>query len=550
MTRPHVLIVGAGGTFGSRLARLLARRQAYRLSLGGRDERKVSALQAELRQIDPQGEFTFARIDRDKVGAELLCEVGCSVVVDCSGPFQGSSTALIEAAIAARCHYVDIADSRAFVSGIRQFDAAAKAANVAVLTGASSTPALTHAVLQMMTAGWRQIDTIDVAIVPGNRTPKGRAVITGILSWVGQKISVFREGEWQEARGWTGRRWARVEGLEPRRAALADVPDLDLLPARFAPRVRAGFDAGMELGVLNWLIGMAGRAVQWRLVRSATVFARPGTWIALRLDRFGSTDGGMVIEVSGMDNRLDTKVSRWSLKATNGDGPYVPVIPAAAIVKGLTSGYGAFPGARPAAGMVTLDDLKPWIEGLAIELKSSAFKKEIPLFGRVLGQAFLTMPPVTQKLHRGRPAVIAKGEAAVAGASNFIGRLLARLFDLPREASRVPVRVVIESRDGREYWTRFFDGRPMRSVMERVGDGLIEERFGAVAIRMKLVARPDGLDMIRHSGHWGFVPLPDFLLPRITAEERTDEGGRHRFDVEISLPLIGRLVAYRGYLVV
>ena len=36
MTRPRVLIVGAGGVFGSRLARLLARQGRFCLSLGGR----------------------------------------------------------------------------------------------------------------------------------------------------------------------------------------------------------------------------------------------------------------------------------------------------------------------------------------------------------------------------------------------------------------------------------------------------------------------------------------------------------------------------------
>jgi hypothetical protein len=218
-------------------------------------------------------------------------------------------------------------------------------------------------------------------------------------------------------------------------------------------------------------------------------------------------------------------------------------------VAALAVGRGNFPGARPAAGAVTLDEIKPWFEGLALEVKSSAFKKEIPLFGRVMGQSFLDMPVTTRLLHRGRPAIIADGEAAVAGARNPLGKLLARMFGLPREASRVPVRVIIESRDGREHWTRFFNGRPMRSVMEKAADGIIEERFGAVAIRMTLVARPDGLDMIRHSGRWGVVPLPGFLLPGIKAEERVDEAGRHRFDVEITAPLVGRLVAYRGYLV-
>jgi hypothetical protein len=146
--------------------------------------------------------------------------------------------------------------------------------------------------------------------------------------------------------------------------------------------------------------------------------------------------------------------------------------------------------------------------------------------------------------------VIAEGEAVVAPPENFVTRFLARRFGLPLDEGRIPVRVVIESRDGREHWTRFFADRPMRSVMSLASEGLIEERFGPVAIRMRLVPRGDGLDMQRVSGRlWG-VPIPGFLLPVIKAEERVDEGGRHRFEVEIALPLLGRLIAYRGYLVV
>ena len=130
------------------------------------------------------------------------------------------------------------------------------------------------------------------------------------------------------------------------------------------------------------------------------------------------------------------------------------------------------------------------------------------------------------------------------------GGMVAKAFGFPADAARVPVRVVIESRDGREHWTRFFDGKPMRSTMRAVEAGIVEERFGSVAMRMRLVPRGDGLNMELVSGTAYGVPLPKFLLPRITAEERVDEGGRHRFEVDIAVPGLGRLVAYRGYLVV
>jgi hypothetical protein len=339
------------------------------------------------------------------------------------------------------------------------------------------------------------------------------------------------------------------EGVGRRRASLTEVPDLDVMPAAFAPRVRARFDAGMELGVLHWLIWLSGLAVRLRIVKSANAFAGIGHWVAMRLDRQGSDSGGMVVEVAGADAAGKGRVARWSLTALEGDGPYVPSVPAAAMVEALTGGTLAFRGAAAASGMLTLDAIKPWFEGRNISTASAGFRREMPLYRRVMGEEFDIMPAATRAIHRGRPAIVAEGEAVVTPAANGVGRLVARLFGFPQKAGTVPVEVVIEARDGREHWTRFFDGRPMRSAMRKQGDGLIEEAFGAFACDMRLVARQDGLDMVRVGGRFWRVPLPAVLLPVIRASERVDAEGRHLFDVEIGLPVVGRLVAYRGWLV-
>lgn len=546
MSRPHVLIVGAGGLFGARLARLLADRRRYRLSLGGRTESKIAALRTALEHVDPLGGYTFLPLDRDAVAPEQLR--GIDVVVDCAGPFQGSGTSLVKAAIAAGVDYIDLADARRFVEDIVRFDADARAAGVAVISGASTTPALTHAVVAALTAGWTAIDTIDVAIVPGNRTPKGRSVIAAILSWVGQPVRVFEEGRWTQRPGWTGQRWVSLEGAGKRRASLTDVPDLDVMPAAFAPRVRARFDAGMELGVLHWLIWLSGLAVRMRIVKSATAFAGIGHWVAMQLDRFGSDSGGMVVEVAGADAAGEGKVARWSLLALHGDGPFVPAVPAAALVEALTSAGATVRGARAAAGLLMLEAIRPWFEGHSISTSTAAFRREAPLYRRVMGEGFDRLPAVTRALHRGRPAIVAKGEAQVMPAANGIGRVLVRLFGFPQKPGTVAVEVVIEARDGREHWTRFFDGKPMRSVMRKRVEGLIEESFGAFACDMRLVTRDDGLDMLRVGGRLWRLPLPVALLPIIGASERVDAEGRHVFDVEIGLPVVGRLVAYRGWL--
>lgn len=546
MDRRHVMIVGAAGVFGSRLARLLAGRRSFALTLAGRSTGKMGALRQELLANDPEAEIDLVALDRDTVTADDLRRIGCDIVVDCSGPFQSMGTNLIDSAIAAGCHYVDLADSRAFIAEIGRFDTHARARGVVVIAGASSSPAISNAALDHMATGWRGIDTIDCAIVPGNQTPKGRSVIAGILSWVGQPLRVFRDGGWQEQAGWTGARWVRIDGLSRRRAMLADVPDLDVLVGRFSPRIRAGFDAGMELPVLNWLIGLCGLAIRWRLFGSARIFAGIGFAVANLLDRFGSPDGGMLVEVAGVDDAGLPRRMEWQLRAGGGHGPYVPVGPAAAIVTRILAGT-IDSGARSAAGLVGIDEIMPWYDGLQIEATSRQVTPPPSVFGQVLGEDFQRLPEVTQRLHRGQPAIVAVGEAVVQPAQSSPGRIIARLFGLPGTPGRVPVRVVIESRDGSEYWTRSFGSHRMRSVMQARG-GLIEERFGPVAIRMHLVAHADGLDMLRAGGSMFGIPLPALLLPSIKAEERVDASGRHLFEVEIGLPLIGRLVAYQGHL--
>lgn len=53
---------------------------------------------------------------------------------------------MARACIALGCHYVNLADARAFVAGIDALDADARSGNVLVVSGASSVPCLTSAV--------------------------------------------------------------------------------------------------------------------------------------------------------------------------------------------------------------------------------------------------------------------------------------------------------------------------------------------------------------------------------------------------------------------
>lgn len=467
------------------------------------------------------------------------------MVVDCSGPFQTAGSALIEAAIAARCNYVDLADSRAWVAGINRFDGAARAAGISISSGASATPALTHAVVEAMTAAWLSIDSIDVAVLPGNRTLRGKAVVAAILEWVGKPVQVFDAGAWRKRYGWSGTHAITADGLGRRLAALADVPDLDSLPAQFQPRIRASFDAGLELKFLHRMVSFAGWLVRWHLLSSARWAAGPGHAIAKWFQRFGSDKGGMVVDIAGQDARGEVRLLRWTLTAGKGDGPYVPVLAAAALIEAIANGKGPRAGAASAAGAVKLGEIRSWFDGLDIEAQHASYRDEKPVFKRAMGADFEHLPAVIRQVHRGRPALVADGVVRVSGATNLVGKLCAALVGLPGNLGEVPLHVAVETRNGRELWARFFGDRALRSEIRPVGEGMIEECIGRLRLRLEPVAVSDGLDFRAVSTHVGWLPLSS---ARIVMSERADPDGRHAFFTEIGFPIVGRLASWRGVL--
>lgn len=355
-----VLIIGATGVFGSRLVERAAREPGVRLILAGRTRGTLEEL---ARRVAPDAAIRL--IDRDMIAADDLA--GAGLVVDAAGPFQASHDRVIRAAIAARIPYVDLADGRDFVAAIGVHDAAARAAGVSVISGASSVPALSHAVIDALTAGWRGIDTIRVGIFPGNRAPRGLAVVQAILSWAGKSMRSWRDGRWQGLPGWgETQRWTMPDGTR-RWASLCDTPDQDLLVSYYAPRRTADFFAGLELGVLHLGLSAATLPVRLRLLPSLRPLARPLRWMADWLVPLGSDRGYMDVHVSGEDAVGSPITARWTLKAEGNRGPFVPTLATLAIVRRHRDGNPPASGARPCIGDLTLADFAGDFAELGIE---------------------------------------------------------------------------------------------------------------------------------------------------------------------------------------
>ena len=162
----RVLVVGAAGVFGARLVTGLLETTPLHVIAAGRRAKPLAQLAAR----SPK-RLTALVLDAGTVTPAMLAATGAFAVVDAAGPYQGSDYHLARAVIAAGLHFIDLADARDYVAGFTALDPAARAAGVVALTGASSTPALSNAVLDVLTAGWTRVDGVAIAISPGNRAP-------------------------------------------------------------------------------------------------------------------------------------------------------------------------------------------------------------------------------------------------------------------------------------------------------------------------------------------------------------------------------------------
>jgi hypothetical protein len=533
----RVLLLGGYGTFGGRIAERGAA-AGFEMLVAGRNRARAEAFCAGRERLVP--------VMLDPTLDETLARLRPFAVVDAAGPFQGSDYGTARAAIAAGCHYLDIADGSAFVAGIGLLDDQAKAAGVCAISGASSVPALSGAVVSALADGLDSITSVEIVLSASSRGTAGRSVTAAILTYLGRPVRLRRGGRWSHAYGWQGlRRFDfAVEGAPPLRrrlAALAEVPDLGLLPARLPGRPAVSFFAGTDAPWHNLGLWLLSWPVRWGWLRRPERFAGMLSIIQRWTRGAGSLRSAFEMRLYGKSGgkRLER---RWTFIAERGDGPEIPSL----AVPLLLARLAALPvGARDAGGLLRLEDFEPSLDGLAAVHESSERELPPPLYARVMGERFAALPPAVRAMHEVLRDGGASGEAEVRRGRNPLARLIASSLGFPSEGAH-RVHVAFAEGEGGERWTRDFSGRTFSTFLSERG-GRLTERFGLVRFAFDLPSESTGLRMIIRRWWIGKLPLPLFLAPRSEAAEWEEEG-RFYFDVPIALPLIGLLVQYRGWL--
>ncbi len=425
-----------------------------------------------------------------------------------------------------------------------------------MLSGVSSFPVLTAAVVRRLARGMARVDSVIGGIAPSPYANVGINVIRAIASYAGKPVAMIRDGRpatgyaLVDARRYTIAPPGRLP-LYPVRFSLVDVPDLQVLPGLWPSLRLVWMGAGPVPEVWHRVLNALAWMVRLKLLPSLLPFADL-MYRAVNVLAWGEHRGGMFVAVAGIDSDGNPIERSWHMTAELDDGPMIPSMAAETIVRHTLAGRRPVAGARAAASDLELEDYDALFArrriatGCRQPLPASA-----PLYRRLLGDAWDALPAPMRAMHDLAAGLTATGEATVERGTGLIARCVAWLFGFPPAGKDVPVTVAFTARDGREIWQRTFGGRSFSSTQEE-GRGRFErllcERFGPFALAMALVLDDGRMRLVvRRWAAFG-IPMPLALAPTGNAYEYVEDG-RFRFHVEIGHPITGLIVAYRGWLV-
>lgn len=352
----RVIVIGGLGNFGARICRRLAMEPGLELVATGRKPVSGSVF------FGPLSTITTAPLDIDSPRLQSqLADLRPQLVIHCAGPYQGQDYRVALAACAVGAHYLDLSDGRDFVADFRaNVHTAASAAGVLAVSGASTLPGLSTAVVDQLSAGWTRLDSVQVAIAPGQQAPRGEATIKAVFGYAGQGFKRWHNGRWATVHGWQNLRRFSFEGIGQRWGAACDVPDLELFPARYPGVREVSFHAALELRIQHlglWLVAALRRVgLPLPIAQHA---ARLNRWANVLLDRFGSDLGGMRVRLKGVGADGRGVECTWQLTAPGGNGPEIPCMATVLLACKLARGQLHQTGAMACMGLLTLDEFAP-----------------------------------------------------------------------------------------------------------------------------------------------------------------------------------------------
>ena len=283
----RIVVLGGRGNFGARICRALALDQSLTVVAASRRGNASPADWGRLNIHDAQIDITADGL----VGALRALNPG--LVIHCVGPFQEQDYRVAQAALSCGAHYIDLSDGRDFVAGFgAALNDVAGHANRLAVSGASTLPALSSAVVDALANAFSNLKSIDIVIAPAQRAPRGAATLAAVLGYAGQPFQVWEASAWRTVHGWQDVREVDLGVVGTRLSAVCNVPDLALFPERYPGVATVRFRAALESGLQHRAIALLAVLRRAGLNLSIERLAPRLETIASWLDPFGGETGG------------------------------------------------------------------------------------------------------------------------------------------------------------------------------------------------------------------------------------------------------------------
>lgn len=371
--KARVLIIGGYGNFGAYIAQSLSKEKDIQIIIGGRNAVKGRAFVDSFAAVRNRPEW--CQMDYQDGFDQALEDICPDIVIHTSGPFQDQSYEVALSCIKARCHYIDLADARDFVVGISELNESAKKKDTLVVSGASSVPCLTAALIDRYMCEFKTLHEVDYGIATAQQTNRGLATTSAVLSYAGKPFTTLIDGVMRKVIGWQDLHFRTLPIVGRRTFANCDVPDLDLFPVRYPDLKTIRFYAGLEVPFIHLGLWALTWLVRWRIVKSLGSFAPPLLSASRLFDAMGSDVSAFYMDMLGRSETGEPKKISFNLVANSGDGPYIPCVPAIILAKKLARKEIPTTGAQPCVGLIDLTSYLAELDGLNIHWEDEHYNE-------------------------------------------------------------------------------------------------------------------------------------------------------------------------------
>ena len=142
--QPTVVVLGGAGGMGKLAARIVSSYQDLgELIIADMD---LPAAKALVTELTPSAATNLRAVHMDVTDGPALRELlgQADVLLNTTGPFYKLGTVVLEAAISARCHYIDICDDWEPTIELLNYSEKAKAAGVLAIIGLGASPGVSN----------------------------------------------------------------------------------------------------------------------------------------------------------------------------------------------------------------------------------------------------------------------------------------------------------------------------------------------------------------------------------------------------------------------